>query len=320
MTKDSGKFMQNEVIKSETIFQRILKCFKAAWKPGIKTALWLLKITIPVSLAVTLLNYFGIIAWIAAYLEPFFRLIGLPGQSGLVVISSMLLNIYSAIAVIESLAFNMREVTILSLMCLIAHNLITETIIQKKTGSNPFRMVLLRIGMSILSAILLNWLLPMSLAEKMNTHIHSVQSSGFFEIMQKWVGDISFLAIKIILIVNGIMFFQKLLAEFKLYELIIKFISPLIKAMGLPKETSFLWIVGNIVGLAYGGAIMIEETEQGQITKDDANMVNHHLAISHSTLEDTLLFVAIGVPFFWILVPRVALAIVVVWVVRLVGK
>ena len=144
-------------------FQRILKCFKAAWRPGIKTALWLLKITIPVSFAVTILNYFGIIAWIAGYLNPLFKLIGLPGQSGLVVITSMLLNIYSAIAVISSLSFNMREVTILAVMCLIAHNLITETIIQRKTGSNALRMVMLRIGMSIISAILLNWVLPMSL-------------------------------------------------------------------------------------------------------------------------------------------------------------
>lgn len=312
--------MQNKVIQTTTTFQRIIKCFKAALKPGIKTALWLLKITIPVSLAVTLLNYFGVIAWIGFYLNPFFKLIGLPGQSGLVVITSMLLNIYSAIAVIESLSFNMREVTILSLMCLIAHNLITETIIQKKTGSNAFRMVILRICVSILSAILLNWLLPLSLAQKINTQIHTVQTSGFLELLKKWIGDISYLAIKIILIVNGIMFFQKLLAEFKLYDLIIKYISPLIKAMGLPVKTAFLWIVGNIVGLAYGGAIMIEETEQGQITKEDTNILNHHLAISHSTLEDTLLFVAIGVPIFWILVPRVALAIMVVWTVRAINN
>ena len=113
------------------------------------------------------------------------------------------------------------------------------------------------------------------------------------------------------------MLIQKILDEFKLYEFISKVISPFIKAMGLSVTTSFLWIIGNVVGLAYGGAIMIEETEQGQITKEDANLLNHHLAISHSTLEDTLLFMAIGVSAFWVLVPRVVLAVGVVWLVRL---
>ena len=310
--------MNSNLTQDPDSFHRILKCFQAAWRPGIKTALWLLKITIPVSFAVTILNFFGIIAWIAVYLNPFFKLIGLPGQSGLVVITSMLLNIYSAIAVMNSLSFNMREITILALMCLIAHNLITETIIQNKTGSSVFRMLILRIGMSIISAIILNQLLPISLAQRLNTQIQAAQTSGFIEVMKNWVGDISYLSIKIIVIVNGLMLIQKILDEFQLYDFISKLISPFIKAMGLPIKTSFLWIIGNVVGLAYGGAIMIEETEQGQITKTDANMLNHHLAISHSTLEDTLLFMAIGVPAFWILVPRVVLAMAVVWTIRVI--
>jgi len=40
------------------------------------------------------------------------------------------------------------------------------------------------------------------------------------------------------------------------------------------------------------------------------------LAISHSLLEDTMVFVAIGVPVFWITIPRIFLAIVVVWMIR----
>jgi hypothetical protein len=54
------------------------------------------------------------------------------------------------------------------------------------------------------------------------------------------------------------------------------------------------------------------------VTKKDANLLNHHLAISHSTLEDTLLFMAIGVSAFWVLAPRVMLAMGTVWVVRLI--
>jgi hypothetical protein len=299
-----------------TYTQRLIKSLRDSWKPAMKSVVFLLKITIPVSLTVTALNYLGVITAIAEYMNPLFKWVGLPGQSGVVIITSMLLNIYSAIAAMSSLTFNMREATILSLMCLISHNLITETIIQRKTGSNAVQILIVRISASILSAILLNMLLPDSLSEKLNQQVQTKQTTGLTEVMWNWLGDISYLSLKIIIIVNGLMFLQKALYEFKLYDFISKLIYPIIRIMGLPQKTSFLWIIGNVVGLAYGGAIMIDETDQGKLSKSDCNVLNHHLAISHSTLEDTLLYMAIGVPAFWILLPRVGLAMLYVWAGR----
>jgi hypothetical protein len=75
-------------------------------------------------------------------------------------------------------------------------------------------------------------------------------------------------------------------------------------------------LVANIVGLTYGSAIIIEQVQEGKIDVKDVRNLNNHLAISHSLLEDTAIWVVVGVPLFWVTVPRVALAIVVVWVVR----
>jgi len=50
----------------------------------------------------------------------------------------------------------------------------------------------------------------------------------------------------------------------------------------------------------------------------DANLLNFHIAINHSLLEDTLLFVAIGVSAGWIIGTRVILSIIVVWTARLI--
>ena len=86
---------------------------------------------------------------------------------------------------------------------------------------------------------------------------------------------------------------------------------------GMPQQASFLWIVGNVVGLAYGGAIMIEQTESGILTRKEANVLNHHLAISHSLLEDTILFVALGINFWWIVLSRLGFAFITVWCLRL---
>lgn len=62
---------------------------------------------------------------------------------------------------------------------------------------------------------------------------------------------------------------------------------------------------------------MISQTVEGAFTRRDADLLNHHIAISHSQLEDTLLFAAIGMPILWLVFPRFLLAIGVVWLRRL---
>jgi hypothetical protein len=68
--------------------------------------------------------------------------------------------------------------------------------------------------------------------------------------------------------------------------------------------------------LGYGGAIMINEAEEGRLSKEDADLLNHHIAISHSQLEDPLLFVSIGYNYGVLLWPRILLAILFVWIRR----
>ena len=69
--------------------------------------------------------------------------------------------------------------------------------------------------------------------------------------------------------------------------------------------------------MAYGAGVIIDHVERGQLSARNADILNYHIAVSHSLLEDTLLFVAIGVPALWITVPRVILAGIVVWLKRL---
>lgn len=97
-------------------------------------------------------------------------------------------------------------------------------------------------------------------------------------------------------------------------------LSPLMRIFGLPTGCSLLWLTGNVVGMAYGAAIMIDEVEQGRLTRHEANLVNHHLGVSHSLLEDTMLFVAMGISFWWIFLTRLVLAITAVWTLRGVRK
>ncbi len=125
----------------QIFLSRIFKCTREAIPKALKTAIWISKITLPVSLAVSLLNYYGLIQLVTSHLTPAFTLIGLSGEAALPFITGMILNIYSAIAVISQLGLDMREITIIAVMSLISHNLIIETAIQARTGSRAWPMV-----------------------------------------------------------------------------------------------------------------------------------------------------------------------------------
>ena len=127
------------------------------------------------------------------------------------------------------------------------------------------------------------------------------------------MAGISFTTLKIVVLVNVLLILQKILDEFGLISLILKPFRPFLRLMGLPSNTGFLWMVAYTLGLSYGGAIMISQSEEGKLSKEDADLLNHHIAISHSQLEDPLLFAAIGYNLFILILPRIFLSIVYVW-------
>jgi hypothetical protein len=298
-----------------TLSERIFKSIKSAFPKAWKTIWWLLKLIIPISLVVSFLQYWGIIAQLAGVLSPAFSLIGLPGVSAVVFITSIFVPLYGPIAIISTLPMDMREITILAIMCLISHNLFVETAVQKKTGSSAIHMFFLRLSMSIIAAIILNKLLPAHIGISHQIQ-QSLQFTNVQEMLSRWIIDTGFLSLIISLIIAGLMILQNILKEFNLLILIAKIFAPFMRIMGLSSDSSFLWFIAQTLGLAYGSAIMINDVDNKTITLKDANLLNYHIAINHSLLEDTLLFVAIGVPAGWIIATRVSLAILVVWCIR----
>ena len=301
-------------MEKQNFGQRLVKCVRISLPQGTKTAIWLLKLTIPVSFAVFLLDFLGVLNVIAGWVAPFFKLIGLSGQASIVLITSIFTNIYSVIAVMTTLGTGHREGTILAVMCLISHALIVETAIQKRTGSTPWRMVSIRILASFLAAWALNLILPFEEVIQSANIIHSVKE--FTPAITAWISDMTVTTIKIIVLVNLLLIFQRMLTEFGLIKWILMPFTPLLRIMGLPTQTGFLWMVANTLGLSYGGAIMISESEEGKLTREDADLLNHHIAISHSQLEDPLLFVSIGFNMGILVLPRIILAMIFVWIRR----
>ena len=67
----------------------LLRCSREALSPTRKSAFWLLKLMVPISLGVSLMQHFGILAWMAQYLNPLFVYLGLPGSSAVIFMSGV---------------------------------------------------------------------------------------------------------------------------------------------------------------------------------------------------------------------------------------
>lgn len=306
-----------------SILRRIAHSGLRGLKPAFRTTRFLVSVMIPISLLVVALEVSGVLGLIAHRLDPIMRILGLEGQASLVFITAMFLNIYSAIAVIGTLPLYPREIIILASMCLIAHNLVVESTVMRKTGSSVTKMVLLRVGTALVAGWVLNRILPRvprtiiaSAGPVVDGSMGLPSMDKILSALKSWAIASGFLIIKVSVIVTILMILQKILEEFGILEWLGKIMGPLMRFFGLPSSTGFLWIVANIVGLAYGSAIMIDRVETDQMSLYDGDLFNHHVAISHSLLEDTLLFMAIGVPLFWATLPRLVLAILVVWLER----
>ena len=297
------------------LFLRLYKCLCLAMPRSLSICLWLLKVMLPISLAVRVLQYVGVIDWLAGVLSPMFAYIGLSGDSAIVFLTSIFLPLYPTIAVMATLTLTLREATILAVMCLVSHNLPVECSVAHKTGSPFGRIVAFRVAMSFVSAIVLNMLLPQSDAT-FSFLASSVEVTSWGMLFMQWLSSSLTLVVTIVLIVSALMVLQRVLEEFGWMHRIAHSLSPLMRIFGLPTGCSLLWLTGNVVGMAYGAAIMIDEVEQGRLTRYEANLVNHHLGVSHSLLEDTMLFVAMGISFWWIFLTRLVLAIIAVWTMR----
>lgn len=285
-------------------------------KSAVGTTWFLAKILVPVTLAVALLGWSGVLSVLSRLLSPAMGLLGLPGEAALVLVSALFLNIYSAIAVAGTLALDLREVAVLAIMCLTAHNLLVETPVMRKSGSSGTKMVALRLLAALAAGFAYSLILPAGLAATPFSAGAPAARPEFAAMLGAWGLSTLRLVAKIALIVLAVSVAQRLLEEFRIMDLLSRLFAPLMRFLGLPAKASFLWIVINVVGYAYGAGIVVAEIESGRMKPRDGDLFNHHAAVCHSLLEDTVLFLALGLPLFWLTLPRLAMAAVVVWAER----
>lgn len=119
--------------------------------------LWLLvRIIIPVSCVVAVLDYYGFVESIAGFFAPAMTLFGLPGESTIALLLSFFVNFYAALGVITTMSLSPQQITVLAVMIGICHELPVETVVCSYTGLRIPVSAALRILTALSAGLLLN--------------------------------------------------------------------------------------------------------------------------------------------------------------------
>ena len=293
--------------------------FLAGIKKGWRSFLWMCKIIVPVSFLVTLLQWSGWLHQVDFLLNPLMRLINLPSEAALPIISGMLLNIYAAIAIMTALSFTTEQMTLITVFVLIAHNLIAEGIIQFRSGINIAKITLIRIITAVLAVLIVAQFLG-DTSQSVTVAAELPVRAPLVEVLLVWVMDMAGLLMKIFVIIMFIMIILETSKALGWIEYVIRFFQPLMIILGLSGRTAALWITAVLFGLMYGGAAIVEEAKRGVLTKEELERLHISLGINHAMVEDPALFLALGLNAVWLWVPKLVMAIIAVQAYRAISS
>lgn len=84
-----------------------------------------------------------------------------------------------------------------------------------------------------------------------------------------------------------------------------------LRHLTLPEEAAFPLLVGLVFGIVFGAALIIDCAREGLLKKRDLILIGVFLSISHSVVEDTLIFFVFGANPVVLLATRMVLAILI---------
>lgn len=290
---------------------------KAGLKRGWSGFVWMMKIIIPISLFTAILDWSGFLHYLDFLLKPLMGFLSLPPTAALPLILGMLSGIYGGIAAMAVLPFSTGQMTLIAVFILMCHSLIQEGIIQGNSGIHPAKVTLIRIGAAAVTLLLMAPWVGSSTTMSIPAGGLPTVHPAFMEMLRHWAWTTLRLTVKILFIIMALLTFLELLKTLGWIHPLVRALGPFLRIMGLDQKVGFLWMTAVIFGLSYGGAIIVEEVKSGHLSKDEIEILHLSIGMNHSMIEDPPLFITMGIHPFWIYVPRLVMAIIVVRLLRL---
>ena len=289
-----------------------MSTLKNGLKAGLHTTWSLGKIIFPITLLVTMLQYTPVLPFIIDLVAPIMGIFGLSGDAAIPLVLGNALNLYAGIAGILSLELTVKEVFILAVMLSFSHNMFIETGVALKVGVKLWVVLVVRFGLAALSGIVINlfWKGGNEIAQYGFTPEVAAAPEGWLAIFLLGLEKAGFGVLQLALIVIPLMLAIQILKDTKYLNKISNGMGPLTRLLGVEKNASVTLASGLIFGLAMGAGVMIQAVQEDGVSKRDATLVFIFLVACHAIVEDTLIFIPLGIPIWPLLAIRVVTALV----------
>ncbi|GIN89152.1 putative membrane protein YvoD [Siminovitchia terrae] len=284
---------------------------------GVKTIWTLGKVIFPVTLFVVVLQHTPILPWVIRLIEPIMGIFGLSGDAAIPLVLGNFLNLYAGIAGIMSLDLTVKEVFIIAVMMSFSHNLFIESSVSMKVGV-PFWLILtVRIGLAVISAITINllWNGGQEMAQYGMIPVQEEQVAGVASVITLALKKAFLGVLQLTVIVMPLMIGIQLLKNYKWLDVFSRWVAPFTRMLGMKENTSTTMASGLVFGLAYGAGVMIQAVKEDGVSKRDVTLAFIFLVACHAVVEDTLIFVPLGIPVWPLLIIRLLTAIILTWFV-----
>ncbi|CAG9620697.1 nucleoside recognition domain-containing protein [Sutcliffiella rhizosphaerae] len=300
----------------------MLQTFKRGLMVGLKTTWTLGKVIFPVTLLVGILQHTPILQYIIQAIAPIMGIFGLSGEAAIPLVIGNFLNLYAGIGAILTLDLTVKEVFILAVMLSFSHNLLIESSVAAKVGIKIWVILAVRLGLAFFAGIIINlaWNGGGELAKYGMIAKSDEAVSGFFPILldatQRGLMGILQLAI----IVIPLMIIVQYMKELGWLNMFSKWMSPFTRMLGMKENTSTTMAAGLLIGLAYGAGVMIQAVKEDNVSKKDITLAFIFLVACHAVIEDTLIFIPLGIPVWPLLLIRIVTAVVLTIAVAYIWK
>jgi hypothetical protein len=277
---------------------------------GFKTTWELCKVIFPITVLVKILQHTPFLPWVIGLLTPLMKWIGLPGEAAIPLVLGNFLNIYAAIGAILSLSLSVKHVFILAMMISFSHNLLVESSVAAKLGLKLRVVISIRLCLAIASAVLINvlWQGGSQPAQYGLVAASNQALSGWGQIIGNALQSAALGIFQIALIVIPIMIFIQILKDLALLQIISRWLSPITRFLGMKENTSLTLAAGLAFGLAYGAGVMLQSSREDGVSQKDMYLATVFLVSSHAVIEDTVIFIPLGIPVWPLLLIRLTVA------------
>lgn len=298
------------------MYAHVLALLTRSWRMFATVA----KVMLPVMVIVKLAQELGLIELVGTLIAPAMALIHLPPEAAIIWATTVLIGIYGGIATFSGLAGTLDmtagQVSALCAMMLFAHGIPVEQSIVRRAGASFIVTTSLRLGTAVVYGALVSWVChltgiltePVSFKWLRGVDSGASDAAGYLG----WIGSTAFSLGLTFVVIVGLVLVLDVLDRLGVTRRFTSAMMPLLHVSGLNAQVAPVTTVGVLLGLTYGGALIIEESTKQDFSARTRLLALTWLSLSHSLIEDTLLLMALGANIWVVLVGRVIVTMLIV--------